>query len=418
MWTFALFWYQIYNNFDITYLFDYTYILLVNLAFTSLPVILMGIFDQDVSDKVSLAVPQLYRKGMERREWSETKFWLYMGDGIYQSAICYFMGYLLFAPATFETENGRGVADRSRMGVYIACATITVVNAYILLNLYRWDWLTTLIIAISTLLIFFWTGVYSSFEGSFQFYKSGAEVYGTLTFWALLLLIVMICLLPRFSIKYFQKLYRPYDVDIVREQVRQGKFDYLDQYDAFIPPKAVMGSGTSSETAEVVDEEGATKGESSHARFPSMTESARPIYPPSEAPTFGTRQPHSQTGSDGTDRTVPSLDITRPTLPRTNTAPETARTHAPPRISTDRFSPSYERARPSFERTRSRQSFEKPMRPSFELSRDFSSAAYLSRVESSYSQPGLTPVSTNQQGRRFTDIREERERGDSLVSNV
>ncbi|KAL9045041.1 MAG: hypothetical protein Q9214_001868, partial [Letrouitia sp. 1 TL-2023] len=74
VWTFALFWYQIYNNFDITYLFDYTYILLVNLAFTSLPVIFMGILDQDVSDKVSLAVPQLYRRGIERKEWTQVKF--------------------------------------------------------------------------------------------------------------------------------------------------------------------------------------------------------------------------------------------------------------------------------------------------------------------------------------------------------
>lgn len=75
VWTFALFWYAIYNDFDGSYLFDYTYIILVNLAFTSLPVILMGIFDQDVDDKVSLAVPQLYMRGIERLEWSQTKFW-------------------------------------------------------------------------------------------------------------------------------------------------------------------------------------------------------------------------------------------------------------------------------------------------------------------------------------------------------
>ena len=35
----------------------------------------MGIFDQDVDDKVSLAVPQLYMRGIERLEWSQTKFW-------------------------------------------------------------------------------------------------------------------------------------------------------------------------------------------------------------------------------------------------------------------------------------------------------------------------------------------------------
>ena len=76
VWTFTIFWYQIYCNFDMTYLYDYTYLLLINLAFTSLPVIMMGVLDQDVNDKVSLAVPQLYRRGIERLEWTQRKFWL------------------------------------------------------------------------------------------------------------------------------------------------------------------------------------------------------------------------------------------------------------------------------------------------------------------------------------------------------
>ena len=75
VWTFTIFWYQIFANFDMTYLYDYTYILLFNLAFTSVPVIFMGVLDQDVSDKVSLAVPQLYRRGIERKEWTQKKFW-------------------------------------------------------------------------------------------------------------------------------------------------------------------------------------------------------------------------------------------------------------------------------------------------------------------------------------------------------
>lgn len=75
IWTFTIFWYQIFCSFDMTYLYDYTYILLFNLAFTSLPIIFMGVLDQDVSDKVSLAVPQLYRRGIERLEWTQKKFW-------------------------------------------------------------------------------------------------------------------------------------------------------------------------------------------------------------------------------------------------------------------------------------------------------------------------------------------------------
>ena len=37
-----MFWFMIYNSFDATYLYQYTFILLYNLVFTSLPVIALG----------------------------------------------------------------------------------------------------------------------------------------------------------------------------------------------------------------------------------------------------------------------------------------------------------------------------------------------------------------------------------------
>lgn len=75
IWTWSIFWFQCFCDFDITYLMEYTYILMFNLFFTSVPVVLMGVLDQDVSDAVSLAVPELYRRGIERSEWTQTKFW-------------------------------------------------------------------------------------------------------------------------------------------------------------------------------------------------------------------------------------------------------------------------------------------------------------------------------------------------------
>ena len=297
-----------------------------------------------------------------------------MADGLYQSAICFFMAYLLFQPATFESENGRGIADRERMGVYVACVTILVINSYIMLNTYKWDWLMGLVTVISCVLIFAWTGIYSSFKSSFQFYKAGAEVYGQLTFWALTLLTFTICLLPRFCIKYIQKNYWPYDIDIVREQVRQGKFNYLDQYEAYVPPKIVEPSGTSSDQPE--DSPNGPAGMQGHGRFDSMAESQRPIYPPSEAPT---RHPHSQNGSDGTDQTKPSIDVRGP--PGEPVSPTNLRRRRP---SLERVGSSFERQRPSFDK----------LRPSYEGSRDFTSAAMLQRMESQYSQPGLSQTNT------------------------
>ena len=291
-----------------------------------------------------------------------------MFDGLYKSVICFFMAYLLYEPATALTENGRGVEDFRRMGVYVACATIFVINTYILLNTYRWDWVMLLVVAISTLLIWTWTGIYTSFTASDMFYKAAAEVYGTLTFWSLTLLTIIICLLPRFSAKFLQKNYFPLDVDIIREQVRQGKFDHLDKFEAYVPPSAQVqnpGNGTA-------------LGKPGQTSAPGVDDDERPIYPPSVAPTGTTHNPRSQNGSDGTDYSRRSLEMPPP--------------HQP---SADRPRPSFERPRPSVDR----------IRPSYEASNDFTSAALLTRVESSHS--GIQSPTSPTQSRRRHDISSE-----------
>lgn len=397
IWVFALFWYQIYANFDCSYAFDYSYILLYNLAFTSLPIIFQGILDQDVDDKVSLAVPQLYRRGIEQLEWTQTKFWTYMIDGLYQSVICFYFTYLQFRVANFETESGRNVGDYKRLGVYIANPTVLVVNVYIIMNTYRWDWFMSLITAISILLIWFWTGVYTAFTAGFTFYEAAPEVYGALSFWAVALLTIIVCLLPRFCAKAFQKMYMPYDIDVIREQVRMGKFDYLKEVDPTnVLPQAekLAESTTSSETSN-------GKPHDHKPDRPTIEEDMRPIYPPSVAGTAATHNARSNNGSDGTDYTGhrSSLDRAFPHTQNTNRqsvadpygfdSNPTRPTMEPPR-------PSFDRLRSSMDRTR----------PSFEASRDFTSAAYLSRVESSHSGAN-TPTVEQKSSRRREDISED-----------
>lgn len=151
-----------------------------------------------------------------------------MIDGTYQSVMVWFMNYLIFSPGNFNTENGRNINDGKRIGVYVATTAVVVVNVYVLMNTYRWDWLMLLITALSILFIFFWTGVYTSGTDGFTFYKAAPQVYGTASFWAALFLITIICLLPRFTAKYIQKTLRPREVDIIRERVRKGEYDYLN----------------------------------------------------------------------------------------------------------------------------------------------------------------------------------------------
>jgi phospholipid-translocating ATPase len=273
-----------------------------------------------------------------------------MLDGFYQSVMCFFITYLLFSSAENVTISGQNVDDQKRMGVYVACATIVVINMYVLMNSYRWDWLVCLIVGISILLIWFWTGVYTSFTSSATFYKAASEVFAQPTFWAITCLTVIVCLLPRFTIKFLQKNYFPLDVDIVREQVRMGLYSHLDD-DNLEPPSSTDSTASS----DLSDPKKGLKGKKHRKGSYARDDDRRPIYPPSVAPTANTNNNASQRGSDGTQYTH--------------------HTHQPS-FSEGPVRPSFDRIRASMDR----------VRPSFEQSNSFTSAALLQRMESSNSQ--------------------------------
>jgi phospholipid-translocating ATPase len=120
---------------------------------------------------------------------------------------------------------------------------------------------------------------------------------------------VIIALLPRFCVKFVQKVYFPYDIDIVREQVRQGKFDYLNS----AVGSEAMFKGSSTNSSDIVKP-------SKHTHYPSIDEDQRPIYPPSVAQTATTHNPRSQSGSDGTDFTRHRSSLDPPMRPSTDRA--------------------------------------------------------------------------------------------------
>lgn len=262
-----------------------------------------------------------------------------MFDGLYQSLICFFMTYLLFSNATFNSENGRDLNSIQQMGVYLAHPAIIVVNVYILLNTFHWNGPMVGVTLFSILLIWFWTGVYTAFPSAFQFYKAAPQVYGTLTFWSETLLTVVICLLPRFFAKSFQKIFLPLDVDIIREQVRQHKFDYLNDQDPatlLIPrgPEAVANGDTHQHAKSVSssDATDSTPPQKNHSP-PNLnrrstqnltTPAQRPedeqpiIRPPGSSHTQTTsRGPHSQQGSDDTMMSMMRGEPSEPTYDRT-----------------------------------------------------------------------------------------------------
>nr|XP_026251163.1 probable phospholipid-transporting ATPase VB [Urocitellus parryii] len=91
-----LFWYQFFCGFSGSTMIDYWQMIFFNLFFTSLPPIIFGVLDKDVSAETLLALPELYKSGQNSENYNLSAFWISMADAFYQSLICFFFPYLTY----------------------------------------------------------------------------------------------------------------------------------------------------------------------------------------------------------------------------------------------------------------------------------------------------------------------------------
>lgn len=95
-------------------------------------------FDQDINAKAALAFPQLYLRGIRGLDYTRTKFWLYMADGLYQSVVAFFIPYFAWSLELGQpvSWNGKGIDSLADFGTTIAVAAIITANLYVGLNTY------------------------------------------------------------------------------------------------------------------------------------------------------------------------------------------------------------------------------------------------------------------------------------------
>ncbi|KAI7865538.1 hypothetical protein BDF14DRAFT_1883484 [Spinellus fusiger] len=214
VWTFVLFWYQIFCQFSGSMVFDYALVTLYNLLFTSLPIIFLGIWDQDLPAYTSLKYPELYRMGLRNDKFKRWRFWLTIFDSIFQSSVCFFFPYMLLIGGT-QDPNGYDQSGMYEIGTLISSIAVIVANLFAAISLHHYTWLQALGIILSILVYYTFVAVYSQFN-VFTF-AGQVHMFGTGMYWLILLLTVVTCYLPRIAVTHFRRQYTPYDNDIVRE---------------------------------------------------------------------------------------------------------------------------------------------------------------------------------------------------------
>ncbi|XP_059845121.1 phospholipid-transporting ATPase VD-like isoform X1 [Hypanus sabinus] len=92
-----LFWYQFFCGFSGTSMIDYWILIFFNLLFTSVPPIIYGILDKDVSAETLLQLPELYTSGQRSEAYLPSIFWMSILDAFYQSFVCFFVPYFAYS---------------------------------------------------------------------------------------------------------------------------------------------------------------------------------------------------------------------------------------------------------------------------------------------------------------------------------
>ncbi|XP_054287593.1 phospholipid-transporting ATPase ID [Macrosteles quadrilineatus] len=134
--TLCHFWFAFFCGYSAQTVFDPMFIAVYNLFYTSLPVLALGVFDQDVDDKHSLTYPRLYTPGHLNLFFNKREFLLSALHGFFTSAIIFLVPYETFKEAI--SSHGYGVSDFTVLSTTVATILVIVVTIQVTLDTSYW----------------------------------------------------------------------------------------------------------------------------------------------------------------------------------------------------------------------------------------------------------------------------------------
>ncbi|CAE1294791.1 E7.6.2.1 [Acanthosepion pharaonis] len=219
--TLCHFWYAFFCGFSAQTLYDPFFISLYNVFYTSLPVLAMAIFDQDVDEYYSIRYPKLYTPGHKNLLFNKKLFMWSVAEGILSSLILFFIPYGVFKESV--NQYGLDAGDHQSLGVAVASTLVVAVNVRCALDTSYWTGFNHFVIWGS--IIFFFCFIIAFYSDIFQYNYMGVAtaVFSTAQFWFSLLLTCVILLVPVLAYRFYTLDTQPTLSDRVRMKQRMTK---------------------------------------------------------------------------------------------------------------------------------------------------------------------------------------------------
>ncbi|XP_064150536.1 phospholipid-transporting ATPase IC isoform X1 [Loxodonta africana] len=225
--TLAHLWYSFFNGYSAQTAYEDWFITLYNVLYTSLPVLLMGLLDQDVSDKLSLRFPGLYVVGQRDLLFNYKRFFVSLLHGALTSMILFFIPF----GAYLQTmgQDGEAPSDYQSFAVTIASALVIAVNFQIGLDTSYWTFVNAFSIFGSIALYFgimfdfHSAGIHVILPSTFQFTGTAANALRQPYIWLTIILTVALCLLPVIAFRFLSMTIWPSESDKIQKHRKRLK---------------------------------------------------------------------------------------------------------------------------------------------------------------------------------------------------
>uniref|UniRef100_A0A8B9VQZ7 Phospholipid-transporting ATPase n=1 Tax=Anas zonorhyncha TaxID=75864 RepID=A0A8B9VQZ7_9AVES len=206
--TMVHFWFGFFCGFSAQTVYDQYFITLYNIVYTSLPVLAMGVFDQDVPEQRSMEYPKLYEPGQLNLLFNKREFFICIAQGIYTSVLMFFIPYGVFADAT--RDDGAQLADYQSFAVTVATSLVIVVSVQIGLDTGFWTAINhffiwgSLAAYFAILFAMHSDGLFQMFPNQFRFVGNAQNTLAQPTVWLTIALTTVVCVMPVVAFRFLK----------------------------------------------------------------------------------------------------------------------------------------------------------------------------------------------------------------------
>uniref|UniRef100_A0A673YFQ5 Phospholipid-transporting ATPase n=1 Tax=Salmo trutta TaxID=8032 RepID=A0A673YFQ5_SALTR len=207
--TLVHFWYSFFSGFSAQVAYEDWFITLYNVMYSSLPVLLVGLLDQDVNDKLSRKFPKLYLPGQQGALFNYKNFFISLFHGIFTSLVIFFIPYGAFLQTM--GQDGEAPSDYQSLAVVMASSLIFTVNMQISLETSYWTFVNCFAVLCSIAIYFgimfdiHSAGIHVIFPSTFTFTGVASNALKQPYLWLTIILTVGISLLPVICIQFLYK---------------------------------------------------------------------------------------------------------------------------------------------------------------------------------------------------------------------